>query len=73
MEQLLKGDETIISIPPNSVLNFTLIISEIFSLIDRSGKINIEERFSWKEKLNISKVFNQYNCGCCWKGVFLKV
>lgn len=63
-----KGDETIISIPPNnSVLNFTLIISEIFSLIDRSGKINIEERFSWKEKNpNISKVFNQYNCGCCW-------
>lgn len=58
---------TYISIAPNnSILDFLKSISTLFTLVDLSGVEKLPLNFSWKEKSDISKVFNQYNCGCCW-------
>ena len=62
-----ETEEIRIIIPPNnSVLDFTEVISNIFTLLEMTSKENIPKTFSWKGKADISKVFNQYNCGCCW-------
>ena len=58
---------TRISIAPNnSILDFLESISTLFTLVNLAAVEDLPANFSWKEKADISKVFNQYNCGCCW-------
>ena len=73
LHQLLNGEiieedeEVKVSIAPNnSILDFLSIISNTFTLVEMTSKEKIPETFTWKGKVDISSVFNQYNCGCCW-------
>lgn len=61
-----KRGTTISIAPNNSILNFLEKISTVFTLVDLAGVDELPLSFSWKKKADISKVFNQYNCGCCW-------
>ena len=52
---------TRISIAPNnSILDFLESISTLFTLVDLAAVEDLPANFSWKEKADISKVFNQY-------------
>lgn len=61
-------DESEVNIAPlNSINNFLSIIDTTFVLLLTFPEIEIPRQFTWKDgKTDISKVFTQYNCGCCW-------
>lgn len=66
-EIIEENKEIKVSIAPNnSILDFLSIISNTFTLIEMTSEEKIPKTFSWKGKADISKIFNQYNCGCCW-------
>jgi hypothetical protein len=53
--------------PLNSINNFLSIIETTFILLLSGPEVEIPKRFTWNDgKTDISKVFTQYNCGCCW-------
>lgn len=52
--------------PNNSILDFLEEISKDFLLLGDKSEIEVPKVFTWKGKADISKVFNQFNCGCCW-------
>lgn len=61
-------DKSIVNIAPlNSINNFLSIIDTTFVLLLQGPEIEIPKKFTWKDgKTDISSVFTQYNCGCCW-------
>lgn len=66
--EIIEEDEEVkVSIAPNnSILDFIDIISNTFTLVEMTSKEEIPKTFTWKGKADISSIFNQYNCGCCW-------
>lgn len=55
--------------PCNSILNFLNIINSTFTLLQLApvSAPKLPKKFTWKDgKTDISPVFTQYNCGCCW-------
>lgn len=63
----VPGEVEVNIAPLNSINNFLSIIDSTFILLLTSPDIKIPEKFTWKDgKTDISEVFTQYNCGCCW-------
>jgi len=66
-EIIEEKEEVKISIAPNnSILDFLTIVSSVFTLLQTASEDDIPKTFTWKGKVDISNIFNQYNCGCCW-------
>ena len=65
--QEVPGEVEVNIAPLNSINNFLSIINTTFILLLTSPDIKIPKKFTWKDgKTDISDVFTQYNCGCCW-------
>lgn len=64
----LVPEETVVNIAPlNAINNFLSIINTTFVLLLQAPEEEIPKKFTWNDgKKDISKVFEQYNCGCCW-------
>ena len=65
--QEVPGEVEVNIAPLNSINNFLSIINTTFILLLTSPDIKIPKKFTWNDgKTDISDVFTQYNCGCCW-------
>ena len=65
--QEVPGEVEVNIAPLNSINNFLSIIDSTFILLLTSPDIKIPKKFTWNDgKTDISNVFTQYNCGCCW-------